>query len=134
MKRSPMNQKIDITRYAAEQLNLPVDEKSLRKYKRIWWQNLRLKKKGGLRLTQAGYDSLNRAGIRNHRIKYEGKIHYTNQLVLWLDNYMDCPWYITPKEVYVFNDKMAVQLVLFSGDIVRLTMARVESDLTKTTT
>jgi len=127
-----MNQKIEITRYVAEQLGLPTDEKSLRNCKRIWWQNLRVKKKGGLRLTEEGYTALCRAGIRDLKVKYEHQIEYNNQFILQLDNLIEAPWYLTPKAVHVFNDRLAVQLVLFSGNIERLIQARIASDLTKT--
>jgi len=125
-----MNQKIEITRYVAEQLRLPVDDKSLRKHKRLWWQNLRVKPKGGLRLTEAGYTALCQAKIRDLKVKYDAKFEYKSEFILLLDNYIDAPWYITPKAIHVFNDRLAVQLVLFSGNIERLIRAKIASDLT----
>lgn len=127
-----MNQKIEVTRYTAEQLGLPTDDKNLREYKRLWWQNLRIKKKGGLRLTEEGYTALCRAGIRDLKVKYDAKIEYNNQLILLLDNCIEAPWYITPKAIHVFNDRLAVELVLFSGNIERLIRAKIASNLTAT--
>ena len=128
-----MNQKIEITRYTAEQLGLSTDDRSIRNHKRLWWQNLRVKTKGGLRLTEAGYTALCQAKIRDLKVKYDAKFEYNNQFILMLDNHIEVPWYITPKAIYVFNDRLAVQLVLFSGNIERLIRAKIASNLTETT-
>jgi len=127
-----MNQKIEITRYAAEQLGLPTDDKSIRNHKRLWWQNLRIKDRGGLQLTTTGYKTLVQAGIRDLKVKYDAKFEYNNQFILMLDNHIEVPWYITPKAIHVFNDRLAVQLVLFSGNIERLIRAKIASNLTET--
>jgi len=128
-----MNQKIEITHYAAEQLGLPTDDRSIRNHKRLWWQNLRIKDRGGLQLTTAGYKALVQAGIRDLKVKYDAKFEYNNQFILMLDNHIEVPWYITPKAIHVFNDRLAVQLVLFSGNIERLIRAKIASNLTETT-
>jgi hypothetical protein len=121
-----MNQKIDITKYIAEQSGLPTDEKSIRKLTAQWWQNPRKKEKGGLRLTDEGFARLT-AHFTAHKVRFEDPVEYTNRLIIQLDNFIDCPWYITNKAVFVFNDKMAVQLVLFSGNIARFSTAKAKS-------
>jgi hypothetical protein len=121
-----MNQKIDITKYVAEQSGLPTDEKSIRKLVAQWWQNPRKKEKGGLRLTDDGFARLT-TQFTAHKVRFEDPIEYTNQLIIRLDNFIDCPWYITNKAVFVFNDKMAVQLVLFSGNIVKFSTAKAKN-------
>ena len=122
-----MNQKIEITKYIADQYNLASDDKSLRKLVSLWWVNPRKKAKGGLRLTDEGFARLS-AHIKFHKVKFtEGPIEYNNQLILQLDNFINCPWYTTKKEIFVTNDKMAVQLVLFSGNIARFSHAKAES-------
>ena len=121
-----MNQKTDLTKYIAEQENLPTDEKSIRKLVSAWWQNARNKEKGGLKLTDEGFARLTKY-VKVHRVRFEDEIEYTNQLILRLDNFITCPWYIDRKAVYVFDDKMAVQLVLFSGNITRFSTAKAKS-------
>jgi hypothetical protein len=37
---------------------------------------------------------------------------------------MDCPFYLNNKRIWVFGEKMAVQLVLFSGNIAKFQRAR----------
>ena len=121
-----MNQKSDITKYVAEQFGLSTDEKSIRKLIAQWWQNPRNKEKGGLRLTDEGFARLT-AHFTAHKVRFEDPVEYTNRLIIQLDNFIDCPWYITNKAVFVFNDKMAVQLVLFSGNIAKFSTAKAKS-------
>jgi hypothetical protein len=113
-----MNQKFEITRYVAEQCQLPTDEDSIKYYLIQWWLNPRKKATGGLRLTDEGFDRVSEH-IKRHRVVIDGSIEYTNKVIIWLDNYIDSPWYVTDKEVFVFSERMAVQLVLFSGNIAR---------------
>jgi hypothetical protein len=113
-----MNQKLELTRYVAEQSQLPTDEDSIKYYLIQWWLNPRKKSTGGLRLTDEGFDRVSEH-IKRHRIIIDGPIEYTNKVIIWLDNYIDSPWYVTDKEVFVFSERMAVQLVLFSGNIAR---------------
>lgn len=121
-----MYKKNEITKYIAEQSGLPLDEKSLRKLTASWWQNPRKKDKGGLKLTDEGFANLTRY-VKPHCVRFDSEMDYTNQLILRLDNFITCPWYLCKKEIYVFDDKMAVQLVLFSGNIQKFTTAKAKS-------
>jgi hypothetical protein len=121
-----MNQKIDLTKYVAEHSGLPTDEKSIRKLVAQWWQNPRKKEKGGLRLTDEGFARLT-TQIKAHRVRFDHPVEYTNQLIIQLDNFIDCPWYVSNKEIFVFSEKMAVQLVLFSGNIAKFSSAKAKN-------
>ena len=123
------NQKIDITKYLADQEGLSADDPHLKKLLSVFWQNPRIKEEGGMRLTQKGFETLTKY-FKSHFVRFEETrdgLKYTNQLLLRLDNYIDCPWYINHKGVWVFSDKMAVQLVLFSGNIEKFTSAKARS-------
>lgn len=122
-----MNQKFEITKKVLESLGLTADEKRVKQTIPVWWVNPRKKEKGGLRLTEQGFNCLQQADIKAHQIKFEKPIVYTNQLVIRLDNFIDCPWYVTHREIFVFSEKMAVQLVLFSGNISKFSSAKAES-------
>jgi hypothetical protein len=120
------NQKIEITKYLAEQEGLAIDDPHLKKLQSVFWQNPRNKETGGMRLTPQGFETLSKY-FKSHFVRFEETregFKYTNQLVLRLDNYIDCPWHINHKGVWVFSDKMAVQLVLFSGNIEKFTTAK----------
>ena len=120
------NQKIEVTKYVATQFGLPTDDKSLRKLIAQWWAYPRHKDRGGLKLTDEGFARLT-AHITSYPVLFVEPMEYTNQLVLYLDNFINCPWYISKKHLYVFDDKMAVQLVLFEGNIARFSRAKAES-------
>ena len=121
-----MNQKLKITKYVAEQSGLATDDNSIRKFNARWWQNPRKKEVGGLKLTDEGFARIT-AYFKPHRVRFEEDIEYTNQLILRLDNFITCPWYIHRKDIFVFDDKMAIQLVLFSGNIVKFSTAKAKS-------
>jgi hypothetical protein len=126
------NQKIDITHYLAQQEGLENNERTIKRLLSTFWQNPRIKKTGGLRLTEKGFEVLSKH-FKSHLINFENpklakeNWNFTNQLILRLDNYIDCPWYINHKQIWVFSDKMAVQLVLFSGDVRKFTAAKARS-------
>jgi len=124
-----MTQKSDITKYVAEQEGLSVEEPHLKKLLPVWWQNPRNKPVGGLRLTDEGFARLSKY-FTALQVRFEEKyedLNFTNQMILRLDNFITCPWYITKKGMWVFDDKMAVQLVLFSGNIEKFTSAKARS-------
>lgn len=112
-----MMQKIEITKQILNILTPEYSEKDVQRAVGSLWVSTRKKEFGGLRLTENGFDCLTKADIKSYKIEFEQPIQLTNQLVIWLDNFMDCPFYLTKKEIFVFSEKMAVQLVLFAGDI-----------------
>ena len=120
----------DITKKVLESQGLVADDKRVKQTIPTWWANPRQKETGGLRLTEQGFNCFQQADIKAHRIKFEQPVQYTNQLIIWLDNFIDCPWYVTNKEIYVFGEKMAVQLVLFSGNIAKFGAAKAKKLLT----
>jgi len=119
-----MNQKLKITKIVAEQLELPTDEQYLDKLRQVIWINIRNKKKGGLGLTEQGFENLKKAEIKSHRVVFEEPIFLTNSLLIWIDNNIDCPFYLTHKEIYLFGERMAIQLILFSGNLQKLQRAQ----------
>jgi hypothetical protein len=118
-----MNQKNEITAYIANQYNLATDKKSVRNWIARWWYSTRKKSKGGLRLTDEGFLRMS-THFKPHKVELDADFDYTNQLIIRLDNFIDCPWYINSKNIYVFDDKMAVQLILFAGNIARFSNAK----------
>jgi len=122
-----MNLKTNITQKLASTLELEQDEKSLKHYHKILWVNPRNKEKGGLKLTDAGFMQMNKANIKCHKIKLENELDNTNQTLIKLDQFIDCPWYSDKRNIYVYSDKMAVQLILFSGNLKRFIEAKLKS-------
>lgn len=121
-----MNLKNEITLKLAEALGYQTDEKSLKKYQKSWWVNPRNKPHGGLKLSDNGFLLMEEAKIKKHKIRLEEDIENTAKTVIKLDQFIDCPWYMDQKHIYVYSEKMAVQLVLFSGNLNRFLTAKLK--------
>lgn len=124
MKSNQMNQKREITEHILKSIGIDSTEARIRKTIPAWWYSTRQKEHGGLRLTEQGFEAFQTAEIKHYRIKFDQPIQFTSQLIIWLDNFIDCPFYLTKKEIYVFSEKMAIQLVLFSGNIYRYSASK----------
>lgn len=101
-----------------KELGLDISPKNLKAFIRLWWQNPRQKNKGGYWLTPLGFEAFQKADIKSYRIAFENPIEIMeNKFIIWLDNAIECPFYLNKKEIYVFGEKTAVQMMLFSGDL-----------------
>jgi hypothetical protein len=123
-----MDIKTQLTKIVSTQLGWPLDEKTLEKNKAIIWQNPRKKDQGGQRLTDQGYNVFTvQMDMKSYEVDFPKEFTLTNQVLIWLDRFIDGPWYITKKSIVVFKEKTAVQLVLFSGDVAKFGMAKAMS-------
>jgi hypothetical protein len=112
-----MTNKTTLTKVFLKQLDKSTDETSVKQYMPIWWQNTRSKDKGGLRLTDDGYKILQDIGLAVYDIPFPPDMPMTTQVIIFLDQFIDCPYYITNRSIIVTNEKKAVELTLFSGDL-----------------
>ena len=88
----------------------------IKKHRAVWWWNVR--SVGGLRLTDQAIDFIeNQANIKVYKIKFSEQFAFTPQVLLWLDNFIECPYYINNKSIIVTKERAALELMLFSGDI-----------------
>jgi hypothetical protein len=121
-----MNIKDQLTKIVSEQLGWP---ENLEKNKLMIWQNPRHKKVGGLRLTDEGHDILTtQIDLKSYEIDFPKGLTLTNKITIWLDRFIDGPYYITKKSIIVFKEKTAIQLILFSGDVEKFGLAKAMSD------
>tara|TARA_B100000965_G_scaffold131029_1_gene109235 strand:- start:5987 stop:6346 length:360 start_codon:yes stop_codon:yes gene_type:complete len=106
----------------------PLHEESVKTAYYTWWQNVREKYQArSLRLTKLGYEWVTSCDIKTYEIKFPAKIIFTPQTYLWLDEYVDCPYFVDKKKIVVTMEKMALQLMLFAGDITKYGLARAMS-------
>jgi hypothetical protein len=127
VRKSKMNQKSELTKYIIKCLGLPDDTKTFKRLYATFWVNPRQKPKGGLKLTETGFKTFEQH-IKSYRVDLEERNPtFDNNQILWLDKYIDCPFYIDRKSVYVFSERMAIQLVLFSGNLVKFGHAKDKS-------
>jgi len=113
------------TKIFLSQTGLPSDPDSVHKYIFKWWKNPREKLNSGLTLTEEGFEFLvTKLGLKCYRVPFPKDFEFTVQVVLWLDKFLDCPNYYNKKEIYVFKEKKAAELLLFSGDVRKYGLAK----------
>lgn len=101
---------------------------TVKKFRPLWWQNVRGKDQGGLRLTEQALDFIeNNAQIKTYKIEIPKQIKITPQILVWLDQFIDSPYYITNKHIIVLKEKSAFELYLFHGDVRKMGYAKAMS-------
>jgi hypothetical protein len=117
-----MGLKTELTQKVAAHLRLEGD---LAQCRVAWWQDSR-DQDYGFQLTTEGFIALTDADIKSYPIKFEEELYITNQLTIWLNRHMPCPFFLTRDRIYVFSEHMAVQLMLFSGNLERFIRAKID--------
>jgi hypothetical protein len=113
-----MNWKETYTKIFLKQLDKSVSQASLKEYMPLWWQNTRNKSEGGLRLTDEGFRVLTEdIKLATYDVPYPPNFEITTQIVIFLDKFIDCPYYLGRRGITVTSEKKAMELHLFSGDI-----------------
>jgi hypothetical protein len=112
-----MNWKETYTKIFLTQLGKAATELSVKEYLPLWWKNTRNKGNGGLRLTDEGYLILQEIELATYDVPYPKDMPLTTQVIIFLDQFIDCPYYLTNRSITVTNEKKAVELTLFSGDL-----------------
>jgi hypothetical protein len=96
----------------------PLNDDIIKQCRNAWWWNVRAKDSGGLRMTESALEFINDvAQIKTYKVDFPKDFGITAQVLLWLDNYIDSPYYITKKHITVLKERAAFELYLFSGDI-----------------
>ena len=112
-----MNWKETYTKLFLKELGIATTDANVQQYFPVWWQNTREKTQGGLRLTEAGFDLLTTIDLATYEIPYPKDIPLSTQVIIFLDQFIDCPYYLTNRAIHVTNEKKAVELSLFNGDL-----------------
>jgi hypothetical protein len=113
-----MNWKETYTKIFLSQSGKSANPVTIKQYYPIWWQNTRNKNEGGLRLTEEGYRFITEElDLAVYEVPLPRDFKPTTNTIIWLDQFIDCPYYLTNYSIYVTNEKKAVELHLFSGDI-----------------
>lgn len=113
-----MDIKDTYTRVFLEAAGITADPDTIKKYKLVWWYNIRNKETGGLRLTEHALNFIDDyAKIKTYKIEFPQEFSFTPQVLIWLDNFIESPFYINKKHIVVMKEKSAFELYLFSGDI-----------------
>jgi len=113
-----MNWKDTYTKIFLKQAGIAITDATVKEYFAVWWQNTRIKSEGGLRLTDEGYRFITEdLNLSIYDVPYPANFEITTQIIIFLDKFIDCPYYMGRKSISVTNEKKALELHLFSGDI-----------------
>ncbi len=83
-----------------------------------WWQNTRNKEEGGLRLTDDGIEFVKgKLELTTYDIPFPQDFEMTTQVIIFLDKFIDCPYWLGRGGMIVTKEKKALELSLFSGDV-----------------
>ena len=78
-------------------------------------------------MTKLGFEWIESLDLKTYTIKFPQKIIFTPQTYLWLDEFVDCPYFVNKSKIVVTMEKMALQLMLFAGDVTKYGLARAMS-------
>ena len=104
------------TKIFLKQANIALGDNTLKEYMPQWWKNTR--KSGGLRLTDEGFEFITeKLQVQTYQVPFPIDFTLTTQVIIFLDKYIDCPYYLADDGIVVTNERKAMELMLFSGDI-----------------
>jgi len=107
-----------LTKIFLQQWGKSTDETNVTMYSRTWWQSNRVNKQTAFRLSDAGFDFLTKElELASYEIPFTEPIELSPQTIIFLERYIDCPYYLTIESITVFSEKKSFELFLFSDDI-----------------
>lgn len=113
-----MTNKETYTKIFLKTSNIAISPANVKIYTRQWWQNIRNKDEGGLRLTDEGFCFLKEnINLKFYEIPLPKNQRLNTQTIIFLDQFIDCPYYLTDKHIFVSDEKKSMELHLFSGDL-----------------
>jgi hypothetical protein len=107
-----------LTKIFLQQWGKSTDSANVSMYSRTWWQSNRVNKQDAFRLSDKGYEFLvSELELKEYEIPFTEPIELSPQTIIFLERYIDCPYYLTNQSVTVFSEKKSFELFLFSDDI-----------------
>ena len=107
-----------LTKIFLQQWGKSTDPANVSMYSRTWWQSNRVNKQDAFRLSDKGYEFLvSELDLKEYEIPFTEPIELSPQTIIFLERYIDCPYYLTNQSVTVFSEKKSFELFLFSDDI-----------------
>ena len=113
-----MISRLALTKVFLQQWGKSTDDANLELYGRRWWQSNRVNKPNAFRLSDEGYEFLPKTlEIQMYEIPFTEPIELSPQTIIFLEKYIDCPYYLTNQSITVFSERKSFELYLFSDDI-----------------
>jgi hypothetical protein len=107
-----------LTKIFLQQWGKSIDNANVQLFGRKWWQSTRVGKENAFRLSEEGFEFLTSdLELKSYEIPFTESIELSPQTIIFLERYIDCPYYLTTESVTVFSEKKSFELMLFSDDI-----------------
>ena len=126
-----------LTKIFLQQWGKSTDDVNVKIFSRKWWQSNRAGKQTAFRLSDDGYDFLvNDLELKAYEVPFTEPIELSPQTIIFLERYLDCPYYLTPLSITVFTERKNFELMMFSDDIRKFGLVKAmnerEKELAKT--
>lgn len=106
------------TKIFLKQAGQAISKENVRIKERLWWKNNRTKKQGGLRLTDEGFEFLRGTlDLTAYEVPFPLGFDLKPQVIVFLDRFIDSPYYLTESSITVFSERKCFELYLFNGDV-----------------
>jgi hypothetical protein len=123
-----------LTKIFLQQWGKSIDDANVNLFGRKWWQSNRAGKQTNFRLSDEGYMFLTgELDIRSYEIPFTEPIELSPQTIIFLERYVDCPYYLTNMSITVFSEKKSFELMLFSDDIRKFGLIKAMTEREKET-
>jgi hypothetical protein len=107
-----------LTKIFLQQWGKSIDDANVNLYSHKWWQSNRVNKQSAFRLSDEGYMFLTgELELAEYEIPFTEPIELSPQTIIFLERYIDCPYYLTNQSITVFSERKSFELMLFSDDI-----------------
>ena len=107
-----------LTKIFLQQWGKSTDDVNMKLFSRKWWQSTRVNKQTAFRLSDDGYEFLIKdLELKDYEIPFTEPIELSPQTIVFLERYIDCPYYLTTQSITVFSERKSFELYLFSNDI-----------------
>lgn len=107
-----------LTKVFLQQWGKSTDDANVQLYSRKWWQSNRVNKQTAFRLSEEGFEFLvNELELKAYEVPFTEPIDLSPQTIIFLERYIDCPYYLTESSITVFTEKKSFELYMFSDDI-----------------
>jgi hypothetical protein len=125
-----------LTKIFLQQWGKSTDDANVQLFSRKWWQSTRVGKDSAFRLSEDGYEFLvKELDLKEYEIPFTEPIKLSPQTIIFLERYVDCPYYLTNMSITVFSERKSFELMLFSDDIRKFGLIKAmnerEKDLAK---
>ena len=121
-----------LTKIFLAQWGKGTDDTNVKMYSRTWWQSTRVGKQNAFRLSEAGFEFLTtELDLKCYEIPFTEQIELSPQTIVFLERYVDCPYFLTSQSITVFSERKSFELMLFSDDIRRFGLIKAMTERQK---